>query len=68
VAQYKLLVVRQRADGSLGCSRPCIECNKWITCAKMVGLDLKVYHIDEDGEIISYNGVYGKYKPTDTFW
>ena len=68
MAQYKLFVARQRADGTLGCSRPCIECNKWIHCAKLVGLDLKVFHINELGEIISYDGIYGKYKPNDTFW
>jgi hypothetical protein len=68
VERYNLFVIRIRDDGSLGCSRPCSECGKWLTLAKLIGFDLKVYHIDEVGEIVSHNGICCRYKALETIW
>jgi len=66
VLKFNLLVVRQRSDGTLGCSRPCTECGKWLNIAKMIGFDLKVYHIDEDGSVTLHNGHCCRYKANET--
>jgi hypothetical protein len=68
IASYNLLVVRQRPDGSLGCSRPCAECGKWIYCAKILGLSIKVFHIDEKDEIVPHDGRCCRYKANETIW
>lgn len=68
VAKYDLLVLRQREDGSLGCSRPCTECGKWIKIAKAIGLEITVYHVNEDGQIILHDGHCCKYKADETIW
>lgn len=61
-------MLRQKDDGTLGCSRPCTECGKWIKIAKAIGFDIKVYHVNEDGEIILHNGICCKYKSIETIW
>jgi hypothetical protein len=68
VAVYDLLVLRQREDGTLGCSRPCVECGKWIQVAKAIGFIIKVYHVNEIGQITLHNGVCCKYKAHEKIW
>ena len=68
IARYNLLVVRQKTDGSLGCSRPCAECGKWLHCAKLLGIYIKVFHIDEENEIVKHDGRCCRYKAEETIW
>lgn len=68
MATYDLLVLRQKEDGTLGCSRPCTECGKWIKIAKVIGFDIRVYHVNEDGKITLHDGNCCKYKSNETIW
>ena len=65
---FSLFVVRKKNSGELGCSRPCKECGKWITCARLLGLNLDVFHLDEDGIMIPHDGNCCKYKAYETAW
>jgi hypothetical protein len=70
VAKYDLFVVRQKHDGSLGCSAPCNECLRWINCMKVLGVTIKIHYVDYEGKITEYNShsCCGHYKPPDTIW
>jgi hypothetical protein len=68
IARFDLLVLRQKNDGTLGCSRPCTECGKWIKIARTIGFDIRVYHVDETGEIIPHDGHCCRYKADVSIW
>ena len=68
VAKYSLLVVRQKEDGKLGCSRPCTECGKWLTVARYLGIEIRVYHVDDGGVIVLHDGHCCKYKAYESMW
>lgn len=70
IAKYDLFVVRQKNDGSLGCSTPCNECLRWINCMKILGVHIKIYYIDFEGNTVEHKGhsCCGTYKPPTTIW
>lgn len=68
VAKYNLLVVREKEDGKLGCSRPCTECGKWLIVAKCLGIEIRVYHVDDRGTIVPHDGRCCKYKAYESIW
>ncbi len=56
-------------DGSYGCSTPCNECLRWINCMRLLGIKIKIYHIDIKGNTVEFDGINcAKYKPPFTIW
>lgn len=56
-------------DGSCGCSTPCNECLRWINCIKLLGIKIKIYHINKEGKPVEFDGKnWAKYKPPLTIW
>lgn len=62
-----LIVVRVSSDGKLKCSTPCIQCSTIFRVCDILGIIFSVQHVNENGQIVYYNGISSKKCHTHEF-